>query len=263
MPIQSCNILSHDQLAGDVYRLTFYSELISQKAQPGQFVHIRVNDRYDPLLRRPFSIHDIDHGTNGVSILFQVLGTGTHILASKKVGESVDVLGPLGRGFDMTTVQTKSVVVSGGIGIAPFPFLIRKLRANGDFVVVVAGWKTAEEVVGIDEMESLGIPVEVSTEDGSRGYTGTVVDLLQARLEGWLSESNGLVLYTCGPGAMLAKVARLSRQHGLPCQVSLEEKMACGIGACYGCGVQGTDENDYKLVCKDGPVFSIDEVILR
>lgn len=266
MSIHSCEILSNEQLAGDVYRLTFYSESISQKAQPGQFVHVRVSAHYDPLLRRPFSIHDVGRLANATDILYQVVGSGTCILASKKEGDVIDVLGPLGRGFDLELAPRESIIIAGGIGIAPFPFLVRRLATRGRSVRILTGWKTSEEIVGVDEIESLGVPVEVATEDGSCGYSGTVTDLLEDRLKDMLRESDGFALYACGPEAMLTAVARLARGQGISCQVSVEERMACGIGACFGCAVPGNVEvpstTNYKLVCKDGPVFHINEVKL-
>ena len=266
MPIHSCEIIANDQLAGDVYRLTFYSEVISEEAKPGQFIHVRVCVQYDPLLRRPFSIHDMGRIANGVDVLYKAVGSGTRILASKQEGETVDVLGPLGRGFDFELAPRDSLVIAGGIGIAPFPFFVRQLTAVGRPVRVIAGWKTAEEIAGIEEIESFEIPVEIATEDGSYGFKGTVTDLFEEQLKNTQSQSDGIALYACGPEAMLAKVARLARLHDFPCQLSIEERMACGIGACFGCAVPGIKKDqsdpDYRLVCKDGPVFDIDEVSL-
>lgn len=266
MPIQLCEITSVQKRADDVYCLTFSSEFISREAQPGQFVHIRVQSELDPLLRRPFSIHDVDPRAEQVDVLFQVAGSGTRILSSKKRGEHLDVLGPLGRGFTMDPERRKAVIVAGGIGIAPFPLLIQRLADRGHSTMVLAGWKTGEGVVAVDRLEGLGATVEIATEDGSRGYKGMVTDLLADRLELWASDQDQIVLYSCGPEAMLTRVADLTRDRRISCQVSLEERMACGIGACYGCAVRGRNRDnamsEYKLVCRDGPVFDIDEVAL-
>jgi dihydroorotate dehydrogenase electron transfer subunit len=183
MPIHTCHILSHERLSGDVYRLKFGSESIFHNAQPGQFVHIRTDVQSDPLLPRPFSIHDIDRELMGFEILFQLVGSGTRILSSKRKGESIEVLGPLGRGFGFDHERRKSVLVAGGIGLAPFPFLIRRLIDRGHSVFVVAGWRTLEDVVGLERIESLGASVDVATEDGRRGYCGTVTELLDTRLK--------------------------------------------------------------------------------
>ena len=272
MPIQTCHILSNERFAGDVYRLKFYSETIFRGAEPGQFVHIHTSTQSDPLLPRPFSIHDIDAGSMGVEILFQLVGVGTRLLASKVKGETIDVLGPLGRGFQVGGGQGRSVLVGGGIGIAPFPFLVRRLLAVGRSVTVLAGWKTSGKIVGVEKIESMGAFVEVATEDGTRGYSGTVVDLLRTRLSTHLKdrdfgEDANSTLYACGPKGMLAQVARLGRLYDIPCQVSLEQRMACGVGVCYGCAIEGSGGVDsspeYKLVCRDGPVFQIHEVRLE
>lgn len=266
MPIQFCDVTSVQQLSDDVHRLRFASELVSREARPGQFVHIRVSSGFDPLLRRPFSIHDVDEASGEVDVLFQVIGPGTRILASKKRGERLDVLGPLGRGFTLRSDRRKSVIVAGGIGIAPFPLLIQQLMDMHPSVMVLAGWRTGDAVVAIDSIERLGVSVEIATEDGSRGYEGTVVDLLSDRLRRLQSELEHVALYSCGPEAMLTRVADVSRNLNLPCQVSLEERMACGIGACYGCAVRSRSQDgsvsEYKLVCRDGPVFDIAEVMV-
>ncbi|UCE17734.1 MAG: dihydroorotate dehydrogenase electron transfer subunit [Gemmatimonadota bacterium] len=248
--------------------MKFVSEPICRGAQPGQFVHIRADVQSDPLLPRPFSIHDIDREVMGVEILFQVVGSGTRILSSKRKGESIEVLGPLGRGFGVDHERRISVLVAGGIGLAPFPFLIKRLRESGHSVFVLAGWKTVEEIVGLERIESSGASVDVATEDGRRGSCGTVTKLLNTRLRaGDFGSESEIGLYACGPGAMLATVAHMARQYNVPCQVSLEERMACGVGACYGCAVLAADrENacpEYKLVCKDGPVFDMNEVCLK
>ena len=267
MPIQTCHILSNERFAGDVYRLKFFSEPIFRSAQPGQFVHIRTSAQSDPLLPRPFSVHDIDPGSMSIEILFQLVGSGTRLLSSKLKGESIDVLGPLGRGFRIDPDRRRSVLVAGGIGIAPFPFSIRRLRETGHSAFAVAGWRTAGEIVGIEKIASFGVSVDVATEDGSRGYSGTVTELLDFRLKaGAFGEESDFSLYACGPNAMLAKVVQLAHQYNVPCQVSLEEKMACGVGACSGCAVSvaenGNSCPEYKLVCSDGPVFDMDEVYL-
>ena len=265
MSIHSCPILSNERCASDVYRLKFLSEPIARNAQPGQFVHIRTSVQTDPLLPRPFSIHDVDVASEGVEVLFKRVGDGTRILSSKRVGEAVDVLGPLGHGFRTGEGRGGAVLVAGGMGIAPFPFLVRRLVESGHSVLVVAGWRTAEEIVGIDSIESLGASVDVATEDGNRGFSGTVTELLEARLQaGDFGAVSDIGLYACGPKAMFPEVARLARLHRIPCQVSLEERMACGVGVCSGCAVSvgtltGTDP-EYKLVCRDGPVFDMKEV---
>ncbi len=257
-------ILSNERLRGEVFRLVFCSEPVSAEAKPGQFLHLRVGNTSDPLLRRPLSIHHTDPQAGTVKVLYQVVGSGTQALSHRAAGDRLDCLGPLGRGFWPEPGRKKAMLIAGGIGIAPFPLLARELLGAGHQVQVLAGWKTAQAVTGLDEIEALGVSVALATEDGTDGLSGTVIDLLQDTLAGRHFRSDGCAFYACGPKAMLGRVAEAARGHGIPCQISLEERMACGIGACHGCAVPVRQSHlQYKLVCRDGPVFGIDEVSLE
>lgn len=262
--VHSVLILSNEHLRGEIFRLTLASEWISARAKPGQFLHVRVGNSSDPLLRRPLSIHEADPSARTVRVLYQVVGPGTQALSHKTSGDRLDCLGPLGRGFWPEPGRGKALLIAGGIGIAPFPLLARELLGAGCQVQILAGWKTAGAVSGLDGIEAMGVPVALATEDGTEGFAGTVIDLLRDRMSGRHFRVDEHAFYACGPNMMLASLAAMAGQHGIPCQVSLEERMACGIGACHSCAVLAAQNHlQYKLVCRDGPVFHADEVKLE
>jgi len=247
---EKCRVASIDQLASDVYRLTVHAPLIAAAAYPGQFVMLRVADRYDPLLRRPFSIHQqSSDGTLG--LLFKTIGKGTDILAGVAVGDSLDLIGPLGRGFDLTC-ERPVCIIGGGMGIAPLYFLARQLllsdrQPERDHVLL--GARNREELaLLVDDLIDLGYPVQTATDDGSMGQHGFIPDLLDAVLP------DVSRVYTCGPHPMMKIIVEKCRQADVSCQVSLETHVACGLGACLGCTVLRADGN-YVHVCRQGPVF--------
>ena len=244
-----------DQLAADVYRITLFAPAISDAAQPGQFVMVRVVDQFDPLLRRPFSIHQ-RCADGSLRLLFKVVGKGTDILASVQVGDLLDVIGPLGRGFTLHS-QGPVCLIGGGMGIAPLGFLARELQKNerecgSDHVLL--GARNREEVrLFANEFSALGYSVQVATDDGSMGHHGFVPELLAEVL---LEVGQ---VYTCGPYPMMRTVALQCREADVACQVSLEARMACGLGACLGCTLPGVKQQ-YVHVCRQGPVFPAGEV---
>lgn len=252
-------IVAHQEIIPGYYSLVLANQLIAQNAQPGQFLHVRCGGTYDPLLRRPISIHALDKDKGEVTLLYRVVGQGTSLLAQKKVGETLDVLGPLGQGFVLPENARKIVIVGGGIGIAPVFSLAQEAVVQGKEVCFLAGALTEKLLLAIDELEALGIDLSIATDDGSLGFQGNTVDLLERLL---VKEKPDLIC-ACGPKPMLRGVARLAILKGIDCQVSLEEHMACGVGACLGCvcktkGQAG--QNTYSKVCQDGPVFLASEV---
>ena len=242
-------------MAEDVYRLTVRAPLIAGAAHPGQFVMVRVADRFDPLLRRPFSIHQ-QFATGTIGLLFKAIGKGTDMLASVTVGDDLDLIGPLGRGFDLGRDQP-SCIIGGGMGIAPLYFLAKRLltgnRQPGQCHVLLGARNRAEIEPLAAEFADLGYPVQTATDDGSMGHNGFVPDLLDAVL------SEVSRVYTCGPAPMMKSVVSKCRKADVWCQVSLETHMACGLGACLGCTVPGP-EGSYVHVCRQGPVFHGGEV---
>jgi len=254
-------ILANERIVAGYYKMALKSPEIVKVATPGQFVHIKVSEGYNPLLRRPFSIFSIKN-TAIIEILYRVVGKGTLLLSEKKVGEELDVIGPLGNGFkinqDKMKKEEKIVIIGGGAGIAPLFFLTQKLINLSKNIIVFIGAKTKELVLCEEEFKELGVDVQIATEDGSYGHNGFVTDLLDSFVTTYT------LLFACGPSIMLQEVAKLSMKNNLPCQLSLESKMACGVGACLGCVTKVQDEGTitYKRVCKDGPVFDANELML-
>ena len=228
------------RVGGDVQLLRFRAPAIARAAQPGQFLHLRVPGA--TLLRRPFSIHDVIG--DRVSVLYRLVGAGTLQLAGISTGGIVDVIGPLGRPFAIDPVPRHQIVVAGGIGIAPLQFLLRRLHHARLAPLLFYGCTTKHEL-----LPHLAVKKVTTTDDGSCGSKGFVTSALQE----WTATHPGARLYACGPWPMLRAVAQIAARHGLPCQVSLESLMACGIGACQGCVVKTV--NGYRTVCHDGPVF--------
>jgi dihydroorotate dehydrogenase electron transfer subunit len=253
---EMAEIVRTEQLTVDIYRLTVKAPDIAQAAMPGQFVMIKVGDGLDPLLRRPFSVHQVD--TNGmVQVLFKVLGKGTRLLAGLLPGQNMDLLGPVGRGFSIAE-HNRHCLVGGGMGIAPLLFLAKEMlkKCNPADITVLLGAGNSSEIEAVkSDLESMGLPVKVSTEDGSLGHHGLVTELTEQ-----LNRDERLTVYTCGPYPMLKAVVRQCRNNNWQCQVSLETFMACGLAACLGCAVHKPDMNGYVHVCKDGPVFDAEEV---
>lgn len=229
--------------------------------KPGQFVHLRWLETSDPLLRRPFSVHDYCKDKGELSLLFQVRGKFTRLLEQLKSGHRVDLLGPLGRGFTFPQ-QERVIMVAGGIGLAPLSFWADYLFQRGKKVNFLIGGSSAQLLPDEKYFDFLPQRPYWATEDGSRGYKGTVVDLLEAQL----AEAGGLrggAIYACGPTPMLSNVVDLARYHQLPLEVSVERVIACGVGACLGCVQPMYKEGVlvYRRVCKDGPVFRGEEVV--
>ena len=244
-------IVLNRQVGLDTFLIGLQSAEMAGKARPGQFVMLRVGSGMDPLLRRPFSIFGTEGDT--FQILYRVVGRATAILAETGKGKVVSVLGPLGRGFEMPREEQTPLLVGGGMGVAPLFFLARILD-KGEFMM---GFGTAEEIAGKAQPRDLRMAVSIATDDGTEGQQGFVTDLLEASLRHHLRGNRAPWIVACGPAAMLKKVAATARHHKVPCQVSLEAVMACGLGACQGCAVPASphEKKAYFHVCHDGPAF--------
>lgn len=221
---------------------------IANEAKPGQFVEV-YPDNGANLLSRPISICEIDKEKGTLRLVFQIVGKGTKLFSTLGCGDTIRILGPCGNGYSFC--EGVSVLVGGGIGVPPLLETCKQLKGEK---IVVLGFRSGSFLV--DEFESLGAKVFVATDDGSVGFKGNVVDLLKA--EG----IKGDMIYSCGPKIMLKFLSMYAEENNIPCQVSMEERMACGIGACVGCVIKVKDGDDwtYKKVCKDGPVFDSKEV---
>jgi dihydroorotate dehydrogenase electron transfer subunit len=232
--------------------------------RPGQFVMIRpgLEGSNDPLLGRPLALYDIvrDGAAVAIDIVYLVVGRGTAALARRRPGERVSVWGPLGNGFGPPPAGPV-IFVAGGIGQTPFLALGRWWLDQGRaMITMLYGVRTAEYLAGVDDFRGAGIEVEVATDDGTAGHHGFVTELLARRLE--RGERPARVV-GCGPPAMLAALSRLVERHGVACDVSLENHMACGFGACFSCVApirQADGSTDLRRVCVEGPVVSADRV---
>jgi dihydroorotate dehydrogenase electron transfer subunit len=230
------------------------------EATPGQFVMVRLTGQIDPLLPRPFSIHRVikkDGAASGIELLYKVVGKGTRALSLRQPGDDLDLTGPLGKGFTIPGKVGPIKIVAGGIGVAPMIFLVEylqeQIRDRPD-VQVFLGGRSKADLLCLPEFSTLGVPVYTTTDDGSSGDHCLVTD----PLDDAMAENKPDIIYACGPLEMLACVAGIADKHRVPCQVSIETMMACGMGACLGCAVVRRNHTDtYLHACLDGPVFDI------
>jgi dihydroorotate dehydrogenase electron transfer subunit len=250
--LERVRVVRNERVAEGVGLLVLHAPRIAGSVRPGQFVHLRIAVGVDSLLRRPFSVHGAEG--EAIEILYQVLGRGTHALSQRAAGEWMDAIGPLGRGWSVPEGTAHALLVAGGLGAAPLGMLAERLSAEGVAVSVAQGAPTAERLVSRDRFERSSRRCEVATDDGSAGVRGFVT-AVSARL---LAEDRPDIVYVCGPEAMARAVAAQAAAAGVPCQVSLERLMACGIGACLSCVV--TTRTGRKRACIDGPVFDAEEV---
>jgi dihydroorotate dehydrogenase electron transfer subunit len=258
-------VLRHDALKPDHFLLTLECPAVAREARAGQFVMLQTRPGFDPLLRRPMSICRVLPGRRGrIQILYKVVGEGTRYLSRRVPGDVVPTLGPLGNGFRMPPSGTRPILVSGGIGIAIFPFLVEALRAaRGTTPLLVYGARSRRDLVALDFFRKARVPMRLATEDGSAGTKGFVTRLLEPLLE--REGGRGLEIFACGPTPMLKAVGDLTLRASVPCQLALESQMPCGIGICLGCVTPcPPDERGpiFRRVCTEGPVFRPGEVVL-
>jgi len=249
-------ITARTVLAPGYYHFVVRAPEIAAAAHPGQFVQLRVGTQgaIDPLLARPISILRTDPARGEMAVIFKTVGRGTALLSSRSVGESLTILGPIGNGFTIPPATTRLALVGGGVGMPPLYFLAETLRQTRPEMAITLyyGGRTAEDLLYLPEWEALGVNVCLTTDDGSRGVRGLITDALLADL------STFDFLAACGPRSMLQAVQRLALHAGIAGQLSLEARMACGVGACLGCVCATLKGN--RRVCVDGPVFSLTEV---
>lgn len=251
MRIEQCKIVSISEIQSGIFLLSVDSEYFAENVRPGQFFNIKVSDNFFPLLRRPFSVSDRDKGI--ISFMFDIHGEGTRLLSEKKPGNHLDILGPLGNGFNYESGYDTAIFVSGGLGFAPFPFLYREIKGKKEIFNFV-GAQNSKRLIKYNYANTI-----VATDDGSEGYKGNVIDLFKIKI----GEIPGVKrIFACGPTPMLKALTDWVNLVGLDTQISLECAMACGFGICQGCPVEVTDKSGYKLVCKDGPVFNAQDIIV-
>lgn len=242
--VWQCEILEKQELASGIFSFIVAAGELANLAKPGQFANFLVPGK---TLRRPISICDVDQQKKTLRFVFEIRGEGTEQLSQYKVGESFDLLAPLGNGFQLEDTSRKALFVGGGIGVPP---LLNPAKQFGANATVVLGFRNASAMILKEDFEQAGCRVIIATDDGSYGYHGLVTQCLD--------DIEADVIFACGPTPMLKAVAAVAQERQVPCQVSLEERMACGIGACLGCACKTKREDGsetYSHVCKDGPVF--------
>ena len=251
MKLSSVAVTSNEIIMPGTHVLELDAPHLGRSALPGQFVHLRVGDTWDPLLRRPMSIFRIRPG--GVSLLVREVGRGSDLIARTRPGESLDCLGPLGRGFSLDRQSTRLLLVGGGYGVAPLVGLAELALPRGAEVALLVGAATAEHVFPADLLPP-AIEYYAATMDGSLGHGGYVTELIPRFLD-WAD-----AVYACGPHGMLESVAGACRARSLlPVQLAMEQRMGCAMGVCLGCVTPTV--HGYKRVCRDGPVFSAEELV--
>jgi len=246
-------IVKKANLAKNIFDFTILCPGIAKEAEAGQFAHIKAAGFQ---LRRPISICGIDKEAGTIRIVFEIRGDGTEQIARLNEGELIDVLAPLGHGFTLLDSSRKAVVIGGGIGVPP---LLQTAKHYGENATAIIGFRSASAVILKEDFEKAGVNTVLCTDDGTAGRKGFVTTALAELLEAETPD----IICACGPMPMLKAVAAMAEEKGILCEISLEERMGCGVGACLVCACR-TKKNgveNYSHVCKDGPVFNSKEVV--
>lgn len=253
-------LLKKEELISGIFKFSVQADEIVSTAKPGNFIEIRVNDDIEPFLRRPISIYNMDKENGILEFIFQVKGKGTTILSKKNEGELIDIVGPLGFGTFKYSSYENLAIIGGGIGVFPLHELAKCAHIESKSVNTYLGFRNKDLVVLEDEFRKVSNNLTITTDDGSYAQKGFAIDFLEKDIEGGKIDS----IYACGPLPMLRAVRELAIEKNIPCQISLEEKMACGLGVCLGCAVKTAaspkEAPEYWHVCKGGPVFQAKEV---
>jgi len=266
-------------LARDTFRVRFECGALARRVVPGQFLMLKLHGANDPILGRPLALYDtvLDSAGEpiGVDVVYLVVGKMTSRLAQLGPGAKLDVWGPLGNGFDHVDCD-QLIMVAGGIGQTPFMALGREqmgLRQYGDpgravtppqIVTFCYGARNKEYFAGLDDFRAIGLDLRLSTDDGSTGHRGFVTDLLRAALDEAAAAGRSVQVVCCGPEKMMEAVAHLTSEREIPCRLSLETPMACGVGICFSCVVKVKDESgewDYRRTCVEGPIFDAEKIL--
>jgi len=249
--IEDLKVIGNKRLNDDFFILELSGEQKLPDFKPGQFAQVRIDGSADTFLRRPISIHEVDHGQNTFKLLIQIAGKGTEALSRLKNGDLLNLVYPLGNSFSMPAETEKVLLVGGGCGVAPLLFLGKYLKSNGHTPDILLGFRNTERIIEYEQYLKIG-KVFLTTEDGSMGEKGNVTSH-SVLLTGAYDR-----VYCCGPDSMMKAVAGWCKKNNIPCEVSLENLMACGIGACLCCIVDTVKGN--LCTCVDGPVFNTTEL---
>lgn len=259
IPVFTKGIITENQhLKNEYYKIVINAPQIAEIAQPGQFVMLSKWKMKELLLKRPFSFYEIDPEQGSISLLYKKVGKGTVLMAESKTGEQVELIGPLGNGFIIPEKTKNIAVVSRGIGVVPLILLLKQAKKENIGIYSFLSASNNELLLGDDIIESLSANTFYTTDDGSRGLPGNVTMFL----EDFLSKNPGVIdaVYTCGSKRLARHIRELQKKYHFHAYVSLEERMGCGIGSCKGCVIQ--TKHGYQRVCKEGPVFPLEEVVL-
>ncbi|WP_414048186.1 dihydroorotate dehydrogenase electron transfer subunit [Macrococcus equi] len=243
---EEMRVVSQRSIARNIYEIVLEGQITKEMTTPGQFVHIRVGNSSEFMLRRPISICSVDQTHHTLTCLYRAEGKGTMALSKLKQNDTVDILAPLGHGFPVDAAKETALLIGGGIGVPPLYELSKQLNARGIKTIHVLGFQSKEDMFYLDEFSQLG-ETHVATVDGSFGTKGFVTDVIQALPKTYDT------FYTCGPIVMIKAIEQSLPD--TPGYVSLEERMGCGIGACYACVCEADNEAGYVKICTDGPVF--------
>ncbi len=253
-------LVKKEQLKPDIFKYSVKAPNIVKEAKPGHFIEIRVSEQTEPFLRRPISIHKLDRENGILEFIFQVKGKGTDILAKKEIGSQIDIIGPLGYGTFQFDEYTNLAILGGGIGVFPLYELAKNAKESNKNVNIYLGFRSKDFVVLEEEFKDVSNKLVITTDDGSYAEKGFAINYLEKDIEEGKVDS----IYACGPLPMLKAVQKLALEKDIPCQISLEEKMGCGLGVCLGCAVKTAKSSkeapEYWHVCKAGPVFNAKDV---
>lgn len=247
-------IVENTAITTDVFKLTLDPLESFNEPFPGQFFMLSVSESYDPLLKRPLSIYDLRDGQ--LQFLYRIRGRGTRLLSKKTKGQRISITGPFGTAYpEPEDIQQEVWIVGGGLGIASLNFLIKRLLKKGQRLKLLYGARTGPELKILEDISGF-CELFIATEDGSEGLKGTVLDLFNHHA---LSLNPQVLIYACGPQPVLSFIDRKAQELGIRAYLSVEERMACGIGVCLGCVIK--TKNGHKRVCKEGPVFREGEIL--
>ena len=258
--IVKSKLVKKEYLKSDIVRFKVEAKSIVERAKPGNFIEIRVSETTVPFLRRPISIYNLNKDEGTLEFIFQIKGEGTKLLSKKEEGDLIDIIGPLGMGTFKINNYEKIAVIGGGIGVFPLYELSKEAKKEKREVSIYLGFRNKDYVVLEQEFKDVSDKLIITTDDGSYGIKGFAINELEKDLKNKKIDC----IYACGPLPMLRAVKKVAMEKNIPCQISLEERMGCGIGVCLGCAVKtarSSDENpQYFHVCKGGPVFQAKDV---
>jgi dihydroorotate dehydrogenase electron transfer subunit len=245
-------IIKNEKISNDIFLMELASGEFANDIQPGQFINISCNGQNNTYLRRPISIFDVNKEDRIISLLYKVVGKGTSYFTQLKPNENINVIGPLGNSFN--TDYKRPLIIGGGIGVAPLKYLIRSFNSKNVVPDVVLGFSTNDQLEIVKLFKDVECNIHISTDEISEYFCGNSCQLASIILE----KNNFDSIYACGPKIMLMNLPKTN----LPTFLSLEEYMACGVGACLGCAVKNS-QGGYSHVCKDGPIFEAKEVVIN